>query len=203
MGHHRGMTYSDLIALILFLAPLAYSPGPGNMFFAGLGARFGLRASIPASLGYHLATWGVTAAIGFGMSAALQIAPETAGPLRWLGAGYVLWLAFLMARAEALDDVQDVCPAGWQAGALLLFLNPKAYVIIAMMFSQFLKPGDPVWHMMAITTVFTLNNLVAFTLWTVVGDRLARLLRRPEQARRLNMGFAALLAAVALWLLIG
>lgn len=63
------------LALLIFLFPLAYSPGPGNMFFAAVGARFGFRASLPAHLGYHLATWIVTAAIGFGFFALMQTVP--------------------------------------------------------------------------------------------------------------------------------
>ena len=52
------------IALIIFLFPLAYSPGPGNMFFAANGARFGFAATVPSNIGYHIATWLVTVVIG-------------------------------------------------------------------------------------------------------------------------------------------
>ena len=55
-----------VITLVLFLFPLAYSPGPGNMFFAANGARFGFRPTISANVGYHIATWVVTFAIGLG-----------------------------------------------------------------------------------------------------------------------------------------
>lgn len=55
------------IALIIFLFPLAYSPGPGNMFFAANGARFGFAATVPSNIGYHIATWLVTVVIGLGM----------------------------------------------------------------------------------------------------------------------------------------
>ena len=54
------------IALIIFLFPLAYSPGPGNMFFAANGARFGFAATVPSNIGYHIATWLVTVVIGLG-----------------------------------------------------------------------------------------------------------------------------------------
>jgi hypothetical protein len=56
------------IALILFLFPLAYSPGPGNMFFAANGARFGFRSTVPSNVGYHVATWIATAAIVLALS---------------------------------------------------------------------------------------------------------------------------------------
>ncbi len=78
-----------LIALLFFLLPLAYSPGPGNLFFAANGARFGLRATLPANVGYHLATWVVTAAFGLGFWGALQAAPELFAALKLLGAGYL------------------------------------------------------------------------------------------------------------------
>ena len=55
------------------LLPLAYSPGPGNMFFAANGARFGFAATVPSNIGYHIATWLVTVAIGLGMITALTI----------------------------------------------------------------------------------------------------------------------------------
>jgi hypothetical protein len=46
----------------------------------------------------------------------------------------------------------------------------------------------------------TLNNLVAVTAWTVLGDIL-RQFRTPTRAHRLNVAFGVLLAAVALWIL--
>lgn len=74
-------------ALLVFLMPLAYSPGPGNMVFAAIGGRFGLRASIPASAGYHLATFAVTAAVGLGFSGLARLSPMLLDILTRGGAG--------------------------------------------------------------------------------------------------------------------
>ncbi|MDK3018715.1 LysE family translocator [Pseudodonghicola flavimaris] len=191
------------LPLLAFLFPLAYSPGPGNMLFAATGARFGLRATAPASLGYHLATWIVTAGLGFGIATALAQAPLLFALLKWAGAAYVLWLALGLWRAGALDAAQEARPMGARDGVVLLLLNPKAYVIILLMFSQFLGPAtgpaDVVW----ITTVFTLNNAIAFAVWALIGDRLALRFRDPHQARRLNRGLGVLLAGVAVWMALG
>lgn len=73
------------IALVLFLLPLAHSPGPGNMFFAAIGGRFGLRASIPATTGYHLATLFVTAACGLGSSGLATLSSSLFAVLRYAG----------------------------------------------------------------------------------------------------------------------
>ncbi len=190
-------------ALIVFLFPLAYSPGPGNMFFAANGARFGLRATFPANAGYHLATWWVTAAIGLGFATVLKVQPGLFMVIRWAGAAYVLYLAYRLYRAGAAGDGEEARPAGFMDGIILLLLNPKAYVIIALMFSQFLA-GRETGHLAAvlvIATVFTLNNFVAFIVWTLAGDRIALRFRDPGHARRLNAIFAFTLAAVAIWML--
>ena len=192
------------LALLLFLLPLAYSPGPGNMVFAAIGGRFGLRASLPATTGYHLATFAVTALIGLSFSGLASMSPILFDLLRYGGAAYVFWLALGFLRAGATAGTATAQQATAMDGAILLLLNPKAYVIIALMFTQFLPvsgasdPGLVVW----ITAVFTLNNLLAFTVWTLAGDLLMRRFRSASGARPMNLAFGVLLAAVALWMLL-
>lgn len=192
------------LALLLFLFPLAYSPGPGNLFSAAIGGRFGLRATVPATTGYHLATLIVTAALGLGFAGLARVHPVLFDLLRYGGAVYVFWLALGLLRAGAMSDSAQARQATALDGAILLLLNPKAYVIIALMFTQFLPASgvhDPalvVW----ITLVFTLNNLLAFTAWTLFGDLLARRFRSAADARAMNAGFGVMLAAVALWMLL-
>ena len=192
------------IALIIFLFPLAYSPGPGNMFFAANGARFGLRATLPANLGYHLATWIVTVAIGFGLFTVMQQYPQVFAILKIAGAGYVLLIAWKLFRAGVTDGAPPSKPASFADGVVLLILNPKAYVIIALMFSQFLgHPDQPrLAAVLLITTVFTVNNFIAFIVWIQLGDTMASRFRSPSKARILNMGFGVILAAVAVWMLV-
>lgn len=193
---------STIVALIIFLFPLAYSPGPGNMFFAANGARFGMRATLPANAGYHLATWVVTAGIGFGALAAFNSHPQLFRVLKYAGSLYVLWLAWTLFRSSCNVSGREAQPIGFGSGVLLLLLNPKAYVIIALMFTQFVaNDGSDQWQLvLVITTVFTLNNLCAFLLWTAAGDWLAIRFRGGESARRINMTFGVILAAVAVWM---
>ena len=190
------------IALILFLFPLAYSPGPGNLFFAANGARFGFRSTVPANAGYHAATWIVTAGIGFGFISAFDRFPNAFLTVKIAGSVYVLWIAWKLFRSGVLREGGIAKPATFVDGAVLLLLNPKAYVIIALMFTQFLDPAsEQLVAVLLISTVFTFNNLVAFSVWTLVGDRISLMFRTPESAHRLNMTFGALLAIVGVWML--
>ena len=62
------MSFIEIFALLVFLFPLAFSPGPGNMFFAANGARFGFVKTLSANFRYHFATIIVTFIIGLGFS---------------------------------------------------------------------------------------------------------------------------------------
>ena len=86
------------MALLAFLFPLAYSPRPGNAFFAGIGASKGLRAAIPALTGFHVATFVVTAVKGLGMGVTLLDHLVVARTLAAIGGLYLLWLAFQRRR---------------------------------------------------------------------------------------------------------
>jgi len=109
-----------------------------------------------------------------------------------------------MARAEVLSSTVQPRPADFKDGIVLLVLNPKAYVIISLMFAQFSgASGLPILtFVLLISAVFTLNNFIAFTTWTFLGEKLARVFRSPSQARVLNLGLGVLLAGVAVWMLI-
>ncbi len=72
------------------------------------------------------------------------------------------------------------------------------------MFSQFLPAlgASKAVLVLWITSVFTVNNLVAFIIWTLAGDLLLRRFRSPSAARPMNITCAAMLAAVAIWMLL-
>ncbi len=203
------MSTDTLVTLLVFLFPLAYSPGPGNTFFAAIGAARGPRAAVPALVGYHVATFLVTLLIGLGLGATLLEHPVLTTALSAAGSVYVLWLAFGFLKT-ARDTADRDTPAtpdgrpgiGFRAGALVLLLNPKAYSIIAAMFTQALHPpenGDAP-AILLVTLVFTVNNLVAFLVWTFGGRTLTTLFRSPRSRRWIDRLFAGTLVGVAIWM---
>ena len=175
------------------------------MFFAANGARFGFKSTIPANLGYHLATWIVTIAIGLGFGWIATEFPAFLDIIKYLGSAYVLYLAWCLYNAGRLDGRSDARRTGFWDGVILLILNPKAYLIIALIFTQFINSTEANGHFLIIfiATIFTVNNLLAFAIWAYVGDRLAEIFRKEAEARKLNMVFGFILAIVAVWMLFG
>ena len=182
------------LALLIFLIPLAYSPGPGNLFFAANGARFGFWATIPANIGYHIATWLVTVAVGAGLLSVMRDSPQIFMVIRIAGALYVLWLAWGLFNAGPLGKLRSARVAGFWDGIVLLVLNPKAYLLMALIYTQFGHSGRIYW----IATVFTANNLVAFCLFAGAGTLVSRHFAAGPWGNRL---LGAMLAVVAIWML--
>ena len=201
------MTIEIVVALLVFLFPLAYSPGPGNAFFAAIGASKGVAAALPALAGYHVATFIVTALLGTGLGVTILTLPVVATTLAAAGSVYVLWLAWTFIRsARARSASHDEPPVevriGFWSGVAVLVLNPKAYYIIVVMFTQYLRPpaADDLALVLAITIIFTLNNLLAFLAWAWAGRGLTALFRSPRSQRWIDYLFAAMLVAVAIWM---
>ena len=136
------------------------------------------------------------------MITALNDYPNVFLTLKISGAAYVLWLAWKLIRSGRYDGHGEAKPATFWDGVILFLLNPKAYIIMALMFSQFLSTdgGLKIANVLTISTIFTLNNLVAFSIWAAVGDKIADKFRADEGARRLNLLFGMILAAVAVWM---
>ena len=181
------MTHS-LTFLLLFLFPLAFSPGPGNIFFSAHGAKFGLRHSLSALLGYHHAKWGKSVMIGLGLGAILLRHPALNQWVQHLDGVYVLWLAWNMIRSGLTLNQHTAHAAGFMQGVWLLLLNPKGYDIMVLMFSHYspLIPTDQPVGYGGQPSVY-LNNLVAFTLWTLAGAAVAQGLSKPHHATQLQM----------------
>ena len=109
----EGAMIETVGALVVFLFPLAYSPGRGNMFFAAIGARFGTRASFAASAGYHAATWGVTFAVGYGFAEVVIRYPAAFTAIKYAGSTYMLWLAVKFLRAGVTTGAVEAVAAGF------------------------------------------------------------------------------------------
>lgn len=202
------MDASRTIALIIFLFPLAYSPGPGNAFFAPVGASKGMRGAMPSLLGYHVATFIVTMLIGLGLEVTVLADPRLTFILSLVGGAYVIWIGFQFLQAARAAPVAEAghgpaqSKVGFNDGAIVLLLNPKAYVIIGLLFTQFLTASnDRFGEVFIISTIFTLNNLVAFIVWTLAGVTIAALLRGEAAHRNLNIGFGLCLITVGLWMI--
>ena len=177
---------------------MAATPGPNNAMVAASGARFGVLRTVPHVLGITLGFPVMVLAVAIGAGQMLAANPWLHTLSRWVGAAYVLWLAWTIARPHhpAQPGAQGGRrPLGLLAAALFQWVNPKAWIIAVSAVLTYTGDGAPLAQTLVMAAVFGIATLPAVLFWTAVGAGAAKLLRSETALRRFDLVMAALLVA--------
>lgn len=188
----------------VFAASQVGTPGPANMALMATGARFGLRAALPfvggVVLGKQLIIW----PIGFGLMTVLAGYPALFEVLKWAATAYIFWLAWKVVNLRLDTTAGTGAAPGFVAGLWVHPLNPKAWAMIVGGYTNFVTPGTPALQAtLAIGGVLLVSQLLLHPLWTLAGDRIARLVAGRPAERYLMWTLAALMVASVLYVLLG
>ena len=120
--------------------------------------------------------------------------------LKWLGVGYLFWLAFKMWRSPAAVKTEDLprrpSPLSMFAAGMALTLgNPKIMVFYLALLPSLIDLHTTGLREWAILAGVTLVSLAAIDLsWTFMAHAARRLLQTPRAARMANRVSAVTLA---------
>lgn len=130
-----------VVAVILFLM----LPGPGTFTLLTATARGGVRAGYATLAGLMLGDQILIAIAATGVAALLQAHPMLFAGLRYIGAGYLIWVGIQLLRVPAAgSDGSATVQHGrrWFRQALLVgVLNPKAILFYMAFFPLFIDPA--------------------------------------------------------------
>ncbi|WP_328585808.1 LysE family translocator [Phaeovulum vinaykumarii] len=196
----------SLIAFTLGGLVLNFAPGADVFFASACGIAGGPRAGVMAGLGVGLGVvWHITLAAA-GLAAVIAAHPGALVAIRWIGAGYLLWLAWGAWRAGAGDPSRArgvVSP--WRAvgrGFLSNALNPKPVLFILAFLPQFTRPEyGPIWmQVVALGSIFAFTGTLVTMGYGWVAGRLGQVLAtRMKVVNRLSaVIFGGLAARLAL-----
>ena len=195
----------DMVTLLTFIpAALALNltPGADMMFCLGQGMRGGWRAAIAADLGIVLGGLVHVTVAGLGLGALVGQYPWLFDAIRWVGVGYLLWLAWGAITGPGLmADGPLVRPgrAFWQALVVSL-TNPKVILFVLAFVPQFVDParGPVLAQFLIFGAVLSAGGLVINGLVGVFAGGLgSRLARSPRLARGLGLASGGIFAALA------
>lgn len=176
----------DALTLVAFIPAglaLNLTPGADMMFCLGQGLRSGRRAAMAANVGIAVGGMVHTTLAALGLGALVAAHPAAFEAIRWIGVGYLLWLAVGALRASPFAGEVAVVPTAparalWQ-GLMVNLLNPKVILFILAFLPQFVDPLGPLLpQFLTLGLVFSLgglvvNGAVGFFAGSI-GQRLAR-----------------------------
>jgi len=196
----------DAITLLSFIpagVALNLTPGADMMFCLGQGLRGGPRAGMAANFG--IATGGMVQVLlaGLGLGALVHAHPLAFDAIRWLGVGYLLFLAWQALRGAALTVGETAAPravgAVFRQALLVNLFNPKVILFILAFLPQFVDPSRPVLsQFLTLGAVFCLGGLmVNGVVGVMAGGIGARLARSQGLARWLGRVSALIFVGLA------
>lgn len=196
----------DLLVFIpaCFVLNLAF--GPNNLLSVTYGAQQGVGFAVAASTA-RLAAFALMIALSaLGLGALLSVSAVAFTILKIVGALYLLYLGVrLLLGRSRVDDPSGAEPqtlrGALRSEGLIALGNPKAILIFAAFFPQFVDVGRYWLSYLILATVFLILEVVAILCYAVIG-RLAgtfaatRLhwLRRASGAGMIAFGGLLLLA---------
>jgi homoserine/homoserine lactone efflux protein len=185
---------------------VAASPGLCMTLSMSLGIAVGVRRALWMMLGELAGIALVSVAAMAGVAALLVGAPEVFGAFKLAGAAYLLWMAWgaWNASVGALAVAPAMTRAGLCAqGFVTAVSNPKAWAFQAALLPPFIDTAAPLAPQMAVLLgLIVLIEFACLLAYAEGGRRLSDLLVRRGQGRLLNRISAALMAAVAVWLVL-
>ena len=192
------------LAFTGFAVAASITPGPNNVMVAAGAANNGLRRTLPHMLGIAVGFAAMLAAAGLGLAAPLAEAPRVQAVLRWIGAAWLLVLAWRIATAPAPGEGTPAPPLGFVGGAMFQLVNPKAWLLVLGVATAWIVGEEPVVpQVAAMVGVFAAVTLPSSLLWASLGAASARLLRAPGRLRAFNVAMAVLLVASLLPVVLG
>lgn len=185
------------VALAGFAFAMSISPGPGNFLLLASGANFGFRRSLPLMLGISGGFLAMVFGVGIGLGQLLERYPQVYDGLRLLGATYVLWMAWRLARSRGLESGSgDVAvPIGFVQAALLQLVNPKAWAVALIVTVIYTVPADFLTSLLLLIVIFAVVNLPALSVWVLSGAALRQVLAKGRRIVVFNIAMALLLVA--------
>ncbi|WP_170469121.1 LysE family translocator [Ruegeria arenilitoris] len=136
----------DTVTLLAFIpAALAlnFTPGADMMFCFGQGLKSGPRPALVASAGVATGLLVHVLLAGLGLGAAVNSLPWLFDVIRWVGVGYLLYLAWGAIRNGAVSADAPPRPTrfAFRDGLIVNLTNPKVILFVLAFIPQFVNPA--------------------------------------------------------------
>ena len=199
------MAFNTWVAFLLAASLIAVSPGSGAVLSMSHGLNYGVRRTTATILGLEIALVIILIIAGAGVGSLLLASEAAFNTIKFLGAGYLIYLGWSQWRSPVhVDDKQTVravaSKSWWQrvmTGFLTNATNPKGIVFMVAVLPQFINHDRPLWLqllLMAVTMVIV--DLFVMHGYAFAASRMQRFFRDAKAVKMQNRFFGGVLMMV-------
>jgi cysteine/O-acetylserine efflux protein len=179
---------TSLFSLISYVLISSFTPGPSNISSASLAVLHGYKNTLKYQAGLALGVFLLMLLSGLLSTTLLNIFPALEPILRYVGAGYILYLAFGILKASYTFTEKAVKPLGFVHGLMLQILNPKLTVYAFTLFSAFLASLTRSFVPLALVcALLAVTSFCATSMWALFGTSIKDYLHSPRLKTTVNI----------------
>ncbi len=197
------MDISWFLPLLGFALITCGTPGPNNMLLTAAGANLGFRASLSTLVAVVSGLNLIMLATALGLGVVFASQPWLHHGLRIVGSGYLLWLAWKLARAGEPGERHVSEMPRWYQAAFLQLLNPKGWFMALSAIGGFTLADQTYWpSAIAVLLTFFVMGILTGGCWVLFGAQIRRLIQTAKGWERFNlcMGLMTAGCVVMVWL---
>ena len=185
------------LPLLTFAIAATGTPGPNNIMLTASGANFGYRRSLPHIFGIMIGFPSMVLAVGLGLGQVFTAYPQLHQGLKWVGSGYLLFLAWKIATAARPKSATgEAKPFTFIQAALFQWVNPKAWIMsVAALTAYTTGEGSYVVEAFMVAGVFFAVSFPLISLWCLFGAWIGRWLKSQRALMVFNGIMSALIVA--------
>jgi threonine/homoserine/homoserine lactone efflux protein len=193
------MTIETWLAFVAASAVLLMIPGPTVLLVVSYALGQGWRTALPMAFGVALGDFTAMTLSMLGVGALLATSAMLFAVLKWVGAGYLIWLGVKLWRA---GGALDAAPRSDRVSAvrmlahawLVTALNPKSITFFVAFLPQFLNPSaDFVTQMVIFETTFLALAFANAFGYALIASRARTIVRNSKAISVLNKAGGTLL----------
>ena len=189
----------NLFAFLSFVFVTTFTPGPNNISSASMGVLYGFKKTLNYRLGIATGFVFVMLLCGAISGTLQQVFPAFETALHYIGAAYILWLAYETLRTTYTFKEGKQTLLGFSRGLLLQILNPKVVIYGLILYSTFLLPiTHNVFYTILSALFLSSMPLCSTSTWALFGAAIRTYLHRPTVRRIVNVALALLLVYTAI-----
>ena len=190
---------TNLLPVISYVLISTFTPGPSNISSASLAVLHGYRNTLKFQAGLALGVFLLMLLSGLLSTTLTKFFPAFEPIMRYLGAAYILYLAFGILKASYTFTEKDTEPLGFVHGFTLQISNPKLFVYAFTLFSAFLASTTRnIFFLTLIVTLLAAVSFCATSVWSLFGTAIKAHLQNPRLNMIINIGLSILLVYTAI-----
>lgn len=186
-----------LLPMILFAASLSLAPGPVNLIVLSTALQHGAASALRFVSGATLGFTVLLVLTGLGLSATAQLSAAYLHLSSLAGAMVILYFGQALLRADGRIETAAAPIPGFFQGALLQWLNPKAWVACLGGVALFNLQGD-IAGLLRFALLYCVICFLGVGCWAVLGRQLGHWLSNPGRRRWFNRALGLTLILLAL-----